>query len=394
MSDFRSEIRSWLEAEAPSSLRGTRAGRFHGHWGGRRHPEPEADVKRWLEVARSRGYTAPTWPTKFGGAGLSHEQAKILNEEMARLELPPPLVGFGLVMIGPTLLDFGTEEQKREHLPKIASGEVRWCQGYSEPGAGSDLASLRTSAIRDVDDFVIDGQKVWTSFADKSDWIFALVRTDTTVKKQRGITFILIDMEQPGVSAKPIELISGSSPFCEVFFEDVRVPVANVVGEINAGWTVAKALLQYERSVIGQAIGGQLSTVEPELVAMAREQLGAPEGALPDAVLRDRIAQTGMDIAAFELTIDRVRQQMTGGSPGLESSILKVCGSELKQRRYELATEILGPQALGWDGPGFEPDQLTTTREWLRSRGNTIEGGTSEIQLNIIAQRVLGLPKQ
>lgn len=395
LESFRDELRTWLEANAPRSLRGTREGRFGGYWGGAKHPEPDPDVKRWFEVCLERGFTAPTWPTKYGGAGLSHEQGEVFEAELVRMAMPPPLVGFGLAMIGPTLLDFGTEAQREQHLPAIVRGEVRWCQGYSEPGAGSDLAALSTRAVRDGDAFVVNGQKIWTSFADLCDWIFCLVRTDPDAKKQAGITFLLVDMSTPGVTTRPIVLISGSSPFCEVFLEDVRVPVDQVVGQVNAGWTVAKALLQYERSAIGQAIGTQIEAMESELVALAREHVGGgAEGVLPDPALRDEIARTGMDVAAFKLTIERIQEQMEGGAPGLESSILKICGSELKQRRWALATRILGPQALGWEGPGFLESELKTTREWLRSRGNTIEGGTSEIQLDIIAKRVLGLPGQ
>jgi alkylation response protein AidB-like acyl-CoA dehydrogenase len=312
---------------------------------------------------------------------------------MARAELPPAVVGFGLTMIGPTLLDYGTEAQKRAHLPAIARGEIRWCQGYSEPQAGSDLASLRTRAVRDGDHFIVDGQKVWTSYADQSDWIFCLTRTDPSAKKQAGITFLLVDMESPGVTARRIALISGASPFCEVFLEGVRVPTANVVGEVDAGWTVAKALLGYERSMIGEAIGGQLAASEAQLVEGARRHLATGQGRLPDATLRDGIARNAMDERAFALTIERARQgAQSGRAPGAESSIMKVAGSELKQRRWELAVQIAGPAGLGWEGPGFEPDDISATREWLRSRANSIEGGTSEIQLDILARRVLGLP--
>jgi alkylation response protein AidB-like acyl-CoA dehydrogenase len=317
----------------------------------------------------------------------------VLDQELQRLELPPPVVGFGLTMIGPTLLEFGTEQQRLEHLPKICSGQIRWCQGYSEPGAGSDLASLSTRAVRDGDEFVVSGQKIWTSHADLSDWIFCLVRTDPSAKKQKGITFLLIDMARGGVTTRRIKLISGASPFCEVFFDEVRVPVHNVVGEVNAGWTVAKALLGYERSMIGQAMGGQLAGAEDSLVALARTELDAANGPLPDAQTRLAIAQLAMDERAYRLTLEGIQEAVEAGrAPGPESSILKICASELKQRRWELGARIAGPQALGWEGPGFGPAELELTREWLRSRANSIEGGSTEIQLNIIAKRVLGLP--
>ena len=392
LSGFRHELREFLERDVPLSLRGTRRGRFDGFWGGRK-AQPAPDVKRWFELALERGLTAPAWPRVYGGAGLTREHARILDQELARLKLPPPLVGVGLTMIGPTLLDYGTEAQRAEHLPRIARGEVRWCQGYSEPGAGSDLASLGTRAVRDGDEFVVNGQKIWTSFADKSDWIFALVRSDPAAKKQLGITFLLIDMQTRGVSTRPIELISGASPFCETFFEDVRVPAANVIGAIDGGWSVAKALLGYERSMIGEAMSGDIADAERALVARARAALGEASGPLGDDAMRLAIARVAMQERCFAFTIERLKQGMREGqAPGSESSILKVVASELKQARWEQAVTIAGPEALGWEGPGFEAGDLAATREWLRSRANTIEGGTSEVQLNIIAKRILELP--
>src|SRR5262249_33445542 len=239
-------------------------------------------------------------------------------------------------------------------------------QGYSEPGAGSDLASLSTRAVPDGDAFVVNGQKIWTSFADQSDWIFALVRTDPSAKKQLGITFLLIDMATPGVSTRRIELIRGASPFCETFFEDVRVPVANVIGEVNAGWTVAKALLGYERSMIGEAMSGEIAQAEVELVARARQRLGAAGGVLADDALRLAIARVAMQERCFAFTIERLRQSAReGAAPGSESSILKIVASELKQTRWEQAVQIAGRDALGWEGPGFDPSDLSATREWL-----------------------------
>jgi acyl-CoA dehydrogenase len=389
---FRADIRAWVEAHAPEGLRGTRQGRFDGYWGGPKTPPPTDDERAWLDAALERGFTAPTWPVEHGGGGLTRDQADILREELVRLKMPPPLVGFGLTMLGPTLLQFGDDAQKAAHLPPIIRGERRWCQGYSEPQAGSDLASLRTRAVREGDHFVVNGQKIWTSHADKSDAIFCLVRTRTEGKKQAGISFLLIDMATPGVSARPISLISGASPFCEVFFEDVRVPADRLVGGLNNGWTVAKALLGHERSMIGQAMGGQIAAAEGDLVALAREVLACPTGPLPDAGIRDAIARAALDQRAFDLTLRRIAEEAEAqGAPGPESSVLKVAGSELKQTRWDLAVRILGPDALGWEGPGFEDEALKTTRNWLRSRANTIEGGSSEIQLNIIAKRVLGL---
>jgi alkylation response protein AidB-like acyl-CoA dehydrogenase len=297
-------------------------------------------------------------------------------------------------MIGPTLLRFGTEEQKREHLPRICRGEIRWCQGYSEPDAGSDLASLKTRAVRDGDHFVVSGTKVWTSYADQSDWIFALVRTDPEARKQDGITFLLIDLESPGVTVRPILLISGSSPFCETHFEQVRVPVRNVVGKIDGGWGVAKALLGHERSMIADAFGTARRRGMASLPALAREYLGEAQGRIADPGLRDAIAQNEMDARCFALTLERTRDAARAGhQPGPETSLFKIYGTELNQRRSALQVRLAGPQGLAWEaGAGFEEEEAERARNWLRSRGNSIEGGTSEIQLNIIAKRVLGLP--
>jgi len=390
---FRRETRAWLEANVPASLRGLGNDPLHGVWGGRKWTWSNPDQKVWLERALERGWTAPTWPTAYGGGGLSPEEAKVLAQEMGRLRIPAPLIGFGLTMIGPTLLRFGNEEQKREHLPKICRGEIRWCQGYSEPGAGSDLASLQMRAVPDGDHFVVSGTKIWTSYADQADWIFCLVRTSSEGKKQDGITFLLVDMETPGVSVSPIRLISGSSPFCETHFVDVRVPQRNVVGGVNGGWTVAKALLGHERSMIADAFGAGGGARRAGLAEIARRYLDGAGGPLPDPVLRDQIAQNEMDTRAFLLTVQRSRDAAKAGhQPGPESSLFKVYATELNQRRYELLVRAAGPQGLGWEGPGFEEDELERTRDWLRSRANTIEGGTSEIQRNIIAKRVLGLP--
>lgn len=394
---FRRETREWLEANAPESLVNAKFTDIDGNWGGRKAVYPNPDMKVWLDRMAEKGWTAPTWPTEYGGGGLSNEEAKVLSQEMASLRIPPPLIGFGLTMIGPTLLRFGTEEQKKEHIPRIVRGAIRWCQGYSEPGAGSDLASLQTRAVRDGDDFVITGTKVWTSYADQADWIFCLVRTDPDAKKQEGITFILIDMDTPGVSVSPILLISGKSPFCETHLQEVRVPVRNVISEINAGWTVAKALLGHERTMIADTFGagarGGARRTRSVLADHAARYLGEQDGRVADPIARDQVAQNEMDTRAFGLTVQRARDAAKAGQqPGPESSMFKIYGTEINMRRNELSVRIAGPQALGWEGPGFDEDELALTRDWLRSRGNSIEGGTSEVQLNIIAKRVLGLP--
>jgi alkylation response protein AidB-like acyl-CoA dehydrogenase len=386
---FREDTRAWLENNVPVAMRSPGAA-DEACWGGKKEKR-SADADRWLAAARERGFTAPTWPREYGGAGLSKAEAKVLAEEMARIRARPPLVGFGLTMIGPLLLQEGSAELKAQHLPPIARGEIRWCQGYSEPGAGSDLASLRTRAVRDGDVYVVDGQKVWTSYAEKADWMFLLVRTDPDAKKQHGITFLLMDMESPGVRVKPIRLISGASPFCETFLEGVRVPVSQVVGKENQGWGIARALLAHERTMIGD-IFKEPDAME-RIVSAAREHLGEDAGRIADPVLRDRIAALEIAQACLDFTMQRSRDGAKAGhKPGHESSIFKLVGTELNQRRRDLHCAILGPQSLGWEGPGFEQDELRATREWLRSRANTIEGGTSEIQLNIIAKHVLLLP--
>ncbi len=384
---FRQELRTWLEDACPASMRTPMpADEYPG--GGRRAVWKNPDSKLWLERMAERGYTVPMWPREYGGAGLDKAENQVLQDELRRINARPAHLGMGISMIGPALLEFGTEAQKLEHLPKIARGEIWWCQGYSEPGSGSDLASLRTSAVEDGDDYVINGQKIWTSGADHADWMFCLVRTDPQAPKHQGITFILFDMSDPGVTVKPIKLISGLSPFCETFFDNVRASKRNVVSEVNQGWTVAKRLLQYERTSIG-GIGNRGQASE-SLEAMAVRVLGAQHGRLSDADLRDAILRHRMNDKSFGLTMRRAMENAEGGrAPGAESSMFKYYGTEQNKNRYELMLRVLGSRALGWAANDAE---LETTQGWLRSKANSIEGGTSEVQLNIIAKRVLGLP--
>jgi len=394
---YRAQVREWLEKDAPQSLRGLHDPKY-AYWGGRKPELPHPDSQRYCELAAERGLTAITWPTEYGGGGLTPAHERVFQQELARLGFPPPLVGFGLTMIGPTLLQFGTDAQKAEHLPKIVRGQIRWCQGYSEPNAGSDLASLQTSAVLDGDEYVLNGQKIWTSYGDKSDWMFVLTRTNPTAKKQQGITFILIDMRVPGVEVRPIRLISGASPFCETFFTDARAKASDVIAGVNQGWTVAKALLGHERTMIASVFGsGSRNPADRgnALAEIARSYVGedASTKRLADPVLRDAITQIDMDTRCFLATVQRNADNVKAGHrPGPESSLFKIYGTELNQRREELTLRVRGPQALGWEGPGYSAEELSKTRDWLRSRGNTIEGGTSEIQLNIIAKRVLELP--
>ena len=394
---FREQTGAWLEANCPASMRWGAVGGNASMaeelvWGGKKETFPNRDAKLWLDRMAARGFTAPTWPKDCGGAGLSREEAKVLAEEMRRIRAKPPLIGFGLTMIGPLLLQYGTDAQKHRFLPEICRGEVRWCQGYSEPGAGSDLAGLQTKGIRDGDQWILNGQKVWTSYADKADWMFVLVRTEFDKPKHEGITFMLIDMDQPGVTVKPIKLISGYSPFCETFLEDARVENAHVIGGVGNGWTMAKALLGHERSMISEAFNE--SEERNELVTAARRHVGVdPSGRVRDGALRDRITQLTMDKTCLELTLKRTKEAAKlGQQPGAESSIFKYYATELNKDRTSLLVGILGPQGLGWEGEGFEESEIDATKAWLRARGNSIEGGTSEVQLNIIAKRVLGLP--
>ena len=391
---FRRELAEFLEG-IPQKLGGTPSGDY---WGGRNPELPHPLSQRYCELMAERGLTAPGWPKEYGGGGFDKTQIKIYGEELKRLKLPLPLVGFGLSMIGPTLLQYGTEEQKREHLPGIVQGKIRWAQGYSEPNAGSDLASVQASAKVEGDQLILNGQKIWTSYGEKADWMFGIFRTDTTVKKQEGITFLLLDMNQPGVEVRPIKLISGSSPFCETFFSDARAHVKDVVYGFGKGWTVAKALLGHERNMIGDVFGAgggarNKTTGANALAELAREYLGERDGKVADPVLRDRVAQISIEERCFLLTTQRSADTLKAGhKPGPESSIFKIYGTELNQRRHELMLTLRGPQALGWEGKGFDDRELQQTRDWLRSRGNTIEGGTSEVQLNIIAKHVLSLP--
>ena len=392
---FRAEALAWVREHAPKSLWGTSgSGPFEGYWGGLKCEETDPDLLRWRDLGVEKGWTAPAWPKEYGGGGLSREQEEIIHAEMKAIGVPRPVAGQGLAMFGPVLLKYGNDAQHAQHLPGIVRGEVRWCQGYSEPNAGSDLANLQLKAERDGDEFVLNGQKTWTSFANVSDWIFCLTRTDPNApKKQMGISVILVDLSTPGITVRRIDLISGNSPFCETFFDNVRVPVGHLLGTENEGWTIAKAILGHERSSIGQSIGHQPGTAQREVVARARKHLGLGEGAIPDALLRDEVASLGMLEEAFHLTLARIQQSARRGTPGPEGSITKLVGTELRQKRFELGMKVAGAQGLGWEGPGFEEDDLKYTRDWLRTRASTIEGGSSEIQRNIVSKHVLGLPE-
>jgi len=374
---FRTDTRAWLEANCPAEMRQPIRSEADMCWGGRNWTFASDAQRQWLEVMAERGWTVPDWPKDYGGGGLSAGETRVLKEEMARIGARLPLYSFGISMLGPALLKFGTEEQKRHYLTQIARGEIRWCQGYSEPGAGSDLAGLQTKAEDKGDHWLVNGQKVWTSYADKADWIFCLVRTSTE-SKQGGISFLLFDMETPGVSTKPILLISGNSPFCETFFDDVKVPKEQVVGEVNKGWDVAKYLLGHEREMIsGMGLGGGGS-------------LGAAMKPA-DPMLRAEIAAFDVDSLAFQAMSERFTAMWKAGEAHPASpSMMKYAGTELNKRRNELVMAAGGSDALEWDSERSKTGKAP--RDWLRSKGNSIEGGTSEVQLNIVAKHILRLP--
>jgi alkylation response protein AidB-like acyl-CoA dehydrogenase len=387
---FRMDTRAWLEANCPPSMR-TPMVEEEVVWGGRRQTYRNPESRLWLERMAERGWTAPTWPKAYGGGGLSRAEALVLESELRRINARPALASFGIWMLGPVLLEYASEEQKLEHLPKIVRGEIRWCQGYSEPGAGSDLASLQTRCEDRGDHWLINGQKVWTSYANHADWIFCLVRTDVT-KKHEGVSFILFDMTSPGVETRPILLISGSSPFCETFFTDVRVPKNNLVGSPGKGWDIAKRLLQYERMNISASGFASERDATLSLGELAKAYAGETDGRVADPDLRARIARHAMYEHAFKLTIRRQAEQAKAGADvGPGTSIVKYAAAKLNQTKTELEVEALGFQGLGWSGAGFSEDEIWTTRSMLRAKANSIEGGTSEINLNVVAKRVLGL---
>ncbi len=383
---FRADTRAWLEANCPAEMRTPMKSDKDACWGGRNFEFQSDAQKIWLERMVAQGWTVPTWPKEYGGAGLSRKEEIVLLQEMKRINARNPLSSFGIWMLGPALLKFGTDAQKAEHLPPIARGEIRWCQGYSEPGAGSDLASLKAKAEDKGDHYIVNGQKVWTSYADKADWIFCLVRTDNTGKKHHGISFVLFDMESEGVEARPIKLISGRSPFCETFLSDVKVLKKNLVGEEHKGWSIAKYLLTHEREMIGNIEGSTRPLHE-----IAAGSLGLQDGKLADPMLRAKVAELEIDEWAFNLTMKRkLAEAKAGASLGADSSMLKYYGTELNKRKFELMMDAAGHEGLEWESERSQDGKMA--RSWLRTKGNSIEGGTSEVQLNIISKHILQLP--
>ena len=384
---FRAEARAWLEANFPSSLKG------RGNVGGEAPVTWEGDAALWKQRMADRGWGVPTWPAAYGGGGLSFKEAQVLRDEMAAIGAWNPIGGMGVMMFGPTLLEYGTEAQKTQHIPPIARGELRWCQGYSEPGAGSDLASLQTKAVDRGDSFLVNGQKIWTSGAQWADWCFCLVRTDFT-KKHEGISFLLIDMRAPGVETRPIKLIAGSSPFCETFFTDVSVPKENLVGPLNGGWTVGKRLLQHERNSLSGGSSGTAGGDRKRLVQVSTDYIGLDSsGRLADADFRARLILNQMEAHAYALTLRRIADEgKSANGPSAVTSILKNVSAKLVTETAEMAIEAMGQRGLGWEGETYSEDELAAVRSYLGVKAHAIAGGSTEIQNNIISKRILGLP--
>ena len=389
LTGFRIQTRAWLEANCPESMRQPVKDPFDLYWGGRNATFQSEDQKDWFNKMFEKRWVVPYWEIKYGGGGLTPEENNILTQEMTRLGCRKPLYSFGISMLGPALLKFATEEQKAYYLPQIVEGKIWWCQGYSEPNAGSDLASLQTKAINKGDHFEITGSKVWTSYADKSDWIFCLVRTDFESTKHTGISFVLVDMNSKGISTRPIKLISGKSPFCETFFDGVKVPKENLIGKLNEGWNIAKFLLTHERQMIG-GIGETDIRKKVHEVALKNLPINA-QGLIDDGAIRSQISDFEMDEEIFNLTIQRITDESkTGNNSGALSSFFKFYGTELNIARHELLMVTGGSEALFWgENENSEGD---LARKFCRSKGNSIEGGTTEIQLNIISKLILGLP--
>ena len=377
---FRAGLRAWIEANKPPSD-GPSAGRMD-----------EDESRVWAKKLHEAGYAGLTWPKEFGGGGAPYTHQAIFLEESARAETPEHIGVIGLGMAGPTIIAHGTPEQKTRHLGAILSGEEVWCQGFSEPGSGSDLASLNTKGQLDGDEFVVNGQKVWSSFAHIADWCILMVRSDPDAPKHKGITYLLVDMHTPGVEVRPLRQITGDPEFNEIFFSDVRVPRANVLGEINDGWRVAMTTLLHERGTLGFALTARLEVLVRKLIATAKERRSDGVVPMEDPIIRDKIAQQWIELQALRfLNYRALTSLVKTGVPGPEGSVAKLHWSESNQRLSKLALEILGPDSQLDDSNGFWNGFWQYQQ--LRSRGNTIEAGTSEVLRNIIAERVLGLPR-
>ncbi len=387
---FRNETRAWLAENCPVGARGD--GQIP--WGSSKI-ELNSDSKFWLQRMAERGWTVPTWPVEYGGAGLDKDLYPVLIDELKRINARTPLTGRGVNYIGPTILEMGTEEQKMRWLPGIARGEGGWAMGYSEPGAGSDLASLACKAELKGDHYLLNGRKVWTSDAMDCDYIFVLARTNPAAPQHLGISLILVDMSQPGVEVTPVRLLSGASPFNETNFENAIAPANDVIGGVDNGWTVGKRLLQFERSThaginTSGSQGGRSS--DSPLPALVQQYSQIIDGKIADASLRRRLLNHQIAFTAQRLTQSRVIEETAASAPGFASSAVKLSNALITQEGDEILVAAMGTQGVGWEASGFKPEEIDATRDWLKQKSLTIAGGTKEVQLNIIAKRVLGLP--
>ena len=391
LEQFRHAVRQWLGSNCPESQRQPMTP-DEQYWGGRRAQFPSDDARLWFERMRDKGWIAPEWPEQYGGGGLTSQQARIVTDEMKRIKARTPIYGIGIWMLGPALLEYGSEEQKEQHIRAIVNGQIRWAQGYSEPGAGSDLASLQCKAEDKGDHFLVNGSKTWTTAADKCDWIFCLVRTSNEGKKQEGISFLLIDMDNPDISTTPIGLISGKSEFCQTFFDNIKVPKENLIGGLNKGWGVAKALLVHERKLMAE-MGSNTprQVVAPSMAA--REYLEFEQGKIADSQLRSDLVDYDMHMHAVGLTHFRTFEEKNHGVSSAAPLVMKYVGTEAEKTKSELLLAIMGSRGLGWEGEGFTSEEIDTLRMWAMSKAMTVAGGTSEVQLNVIAKNILELPQ-
>lgn len=385
---FRDEFRAWLQSNMPQ-----------GWSSGESHEDDSSEsrfefLRAWQKKMHEAGWVGIHWPKEYGGRGASLIEQVIFTEEMARAAAPTLINVLGLSLLGPTLIAYGTEAQKKRFLPNIMSADEIWCQGYSEPNAGSDLAALRTEATLDGDHFIVNGQKTWTSFGHYADWCFAVVRTDANAPKHKGLTYMLVDMHSPGVTVRPLKQMTGESEFNEVFFENVRVPVENVVGKINGGWDIAIATLMFERGTLGASLQITFKRQIERLIELSQTTSRNNRPASQDPIIRQKLAQMYTEIEIFRLNQMRTITRMAKtGVPGAEGSIQKIFWSEMNQRMQQVAMELLGPYGQLTRESEYAVDHGAWAHAYLRSRGNTIEAGTSEIQRNIIGHFVLGLPK-
>ncbi len=379
---FQEEVRGFIAEYLPAELRV-----------GNRDDLPKEPLGSWISALAERGWITPDWPTEYGGGGLDRQHTALLMRELKSVRAPI-VSSFGVSMLGPTLLEYGTEEQKKEHLIPISKHTIRWCQGFSEPGSGSDLASLQCRAELEGDEYVINGQKIWTTGADRADWIFCLVRTDPDAPKHEGISFILFPMHQEGVEVAPLTLIDGSAHFSQVFFDGARARANQVVGPLHGGWTVAKRLLQHERSTDGSSDGGIGGAAKESIGEFVKREVGLRDGVLADTALRERLAEHEIDKRALALTMRRAAEEARSGQKTRDiGSLGKFRWANMVKNEQDIAVDAAGTQGLGWEGPGYESNQLERTKKWLITRADSIWGGTNEIQKNVIAKRVLGLPE-